>query len=357
MMEVRGLGMTPEQAAWAAMHDVQGQTIVPSPLKWPGSKARPSYIGPLRDAYNRAGRQRRLVEPFLGGANVALNLQPERALLSDLDPHLVSAYEHMRNPDGLSIDWSQFTDEEGMLDKPTYYDMIRGGTPRGRMGGWPPSKGSLNDLVRNMPEDASPEERRRMVQMWLMMQQAAYQGHTRMSDGLFNIASGALGPYAPSWDYSHYAPLMQGWDLRNMGIGDVMENGLIVPEEDFLVLDPPYLNEAANYTPGGFDDLQQPIAEWAGGLARQGLPVVAFNSLFARPLYDAAGFDTVLHGRMDATAGRGGRRGIRPEMIAYANIPGLDWFRHHPNAQFMEQGELFGKSQDAFAVGWSVLYH
>ena len=349
MREVRGLAITPEQAAWAAMHDVEGQMIVPSPLKWPGGKGRPSYVGPLRDAFNRVGRQRRVVEPFLGGANIALNLQPERALLSDSDPHLISAYEHMLSPEGISIDWSQFTDDEGMIEKPTFYDLIRGGLPQGRIGTWPPREGSLNHFMQNM-QDLSPEERRRMVQMWLLFQQAAYQGHTRRRDGLFRIGSGTLGPYSPTWDYSHYAPLMRGWDLRNMGIADFMDSDLVNPEQDFLVLDPPYLKQGANYTPDGFDRLQQPMAEWAGGLAQQGLPIVAFNSQFARPLYDKERFNTILHSRMDTSGGRGGQRGVQPEMIAYANIPDMDWFRNHPSAQFI-------KSQDAFAIGWSMLSH
>jgi len=358
-MEVRGRKMTPEKAAWAAMQDITGKTRVPSPLRWQGSKGRPHYIGPLRDAFNRVGRHRRLVDPFLGGGNIPLNLQPERALLSDLNPNLINAFAHIQNPDGFSVDWSQFTNEDDVVDKETYYERLRGGTPTG-MGSWPPSQGSVNDLMLNLPpqEERSPEEKMLMAQMWLMMQQSGWQGGARGDFGNYtDLPYGSPIKYPPSWDYSHYAPLMQGWDLRNMGIEEVMENGLIIPEEDFLVLDSPYYMERGTYTPGGFDDLQQPMAEWAGGLARQGLPVVAFNSAFARPFYDAEGFDTVLNTRMDRSGGKGAERGPRPEMIAYANIPGLDWFKHYPQQRYMEQGKLFGKSQDAFAVGWSVLYH
>ena len=45
--------------------------------------------------------ERRLVEPFCGGLAVALGLRPERALLNDVNPHLIAFYGWLRT--GLTI--------------------------------------------------------------------------------------------------------------------------------------------------------------------------------------------------------------------------------------------------------------
>src|SRR5207253_136889 len=48
---------------------------------------------------NHSGR--RLVEPFCGGLAVTLGLRPARALLNDLNPHLINFYECLKQ--GLRI--------------------------------------------------------------------------------------------------------------------------------------------------------------------------------------------------------------------------------------------------------------
>ena len=44
----------------------------------------------------RAHAHRRLVEPFCGGLAVTLGLQPQRALLNDINPHLINFYEWLK---------------------------------------------------------------------------------------------------------------------------------------------------------------------------------------------------------------------------------------------------------------------
>ena len=44
----------------------------------------------------RGHKGRRLVEPFCGGLAVALGLRPSRALLNDINPHLINFYRHLR---------------------------------------------------------------------------------------------------------------------------------------------------------------------------------------------------------------------------------------------------------------------
>jgi D12 class N6 adenine-specific DNA methyltransferase len=69
------------------------------PLKWAeGKRWQVPHLQPLWQPHG----QRRLVEPFCGGLAVALGLQPERALLNDLNSHLITFYLWLQR--GLTID-------------------------------------------------------------------------------------------------------------------------------------------------------------------------------------------------------------------------------------------------------------
>ena len=76
------------------------------PLKWAGGKRwQLPHLGPLWEPH----RKRRLVEPFCGGLAVALGLRPDRALLNDTNPHLISFYRWLQR--GLQIDIELKNDE------------------------------------------------------------------------------------------------------------------------------------------------------------------------------------------------------------------------------------------------------
>ena len=63
------------------------------PLKWAGGKR---WQVPRLRALWDPHRQRRLVEPFCGGLAVAIRLTPSRALLNDVNPHVVNFYRFLR---------------------------------------------------------------------------------------------------------------------------------------------------------------------------------------------------------------------------------------------------------------------
>src|SRR5215211_6637111 len=83
-------------------------SALPPPLKWAGGKR---WLLPrLHTLWDRAhggqwdggqwdsasARERRLVEPFVGGLAVALGLRPARALLNDSNPHLITFYRQLQ---------------------------------------------------------------------------------------------------------------------------------------------------------------------------------------------------------------------------------------------------------------------
>jgi DNA adenine methylase len=68
------------------------ETMTP-PLKWAGGKRwQVPQLLPLWQPHTR----RRLVEPFAGGLAVTLRLSPDRALLNDVNPHLVNFYRWLK---------------------------------------------------------------------------------------------------------------------------------------------------------------------------------------------------------------------------------------------------------------------
>jgi hypothetical protein len=73
--------------------------VLRPPLKWAGGKR---WQVPHLEPLWRAHAHRRLVEPFCGGLAVTLGLQPQRALLNDINPHLINFYEWLKR--GLHVD-------------------------------------------------------------------------------------------------------------------------------------------------------------------------------------------------------------------------------------------------------------
>src|SRR5438093_2773070 len=63
------------------------------PLKWAGGKR---WLVPELLRAWRGHADRRLVEPFCGGLGVVLGLKPERALLNDINPHLINLYRWLK---------------------------------------------------------------------------------------------------------------------------------------------------------------------------------------------------------------------------------------------------------------------
>src|SRR5689334_16337179 len=75
------------------------RVLPPPPLKWAGGKRwQLEHLRPFWEPEKR----RRLVEPFAGGLAVALGLAPARALLNDVNPHLINFYTWLKK--GLVIE-------------------------------------------------------------------------------------------------------------------------------------------------------------------------------------------------------------------------------------------------------------
>lgn len=81
-------------------------TQIRPPLKWAGGKR---WLIPKLAKIWSKHKHTRLVEPFCGGLSVALGLQPQSALLNDVNPALINFYQQIKN--GLQIDIALENDE------------------------------------------------------------------------------------------------------------------------------------------------------------------------------------------------------------------------------------------------------
>jgi len=100
-------------------------TLVP-PIKCQGIKTK---LVPLINQIQLAPIKGRWIEPFCGSCVIALNLQPEQALLADTNPHVIGFYRDIQQgritPEGVRA----FLEREGTLlqqkGEAHYYDIRR----------------------------------------------------------------------------------------------------------------------------------------------------------------------------------------------------------------------------------------
>ena len=230
------------------------KTIKP-PLKWAGGKRwLVSHLALIWERY----ATHRYVEPFCGGLAVALGLQPKRALLNDVNPHLVNFYRHLQHGLTLRIDMR--------YDEQLFYK----------------HRARFNKLIRN--GGATSEE---AAQLFYYLNRTCFNGLCRFNkSGEFNVPFGTYTNVNYDADFSIYPAVLRDWKFTNVDIEKVpIEKG------DFIYADPPYDVEFTTYSSGGFSwEDQQRTAEF---LAQHDGPVVISNQATPRivELYERLGFE------------------------------------------------------------------
>jgi DNA adenine methylase len=253
------------------------------PLKWAGGKR---WLVPRLAAVWRRHAHRRLVEPFVGGAAVALGLRPRAALLNDSNPHLVNFYRQLQR--GLVIALTMANDPR------LYYE----------------HRARFNRLVADGAADTAEA-----AALFDYLNRTCYNGLCRFNrGGGFNVPFGRHKSINYARDFGAYRPALAGWQFT---AGDFA--ALELGATDFVYADPPYDVEFTAYSPGGFAWADQVrLAEW---LAAHAGPVVASNQATPKivALYERLGFklELIAAPRMIAC---NGDRTPAGEMLASKNI-------------------------------------
>ena len=247
------------------------------PLKWAGGKR---WLAPHLKPIWEANAERRYVEPFCGGLAVALGLQPEHALLNDVNPHLINFYRQVQN--GLEMRLPMRNDEQ------LFYR----------------HRDRFNELVRKGKAQTAEG-----AQLFYYLNRTCFNGLCRFNkSGDFNVPFGTYKAINYATDFSEYKSVFSRWQFSNLDI-----EALEFEAGDFIYADPPYDVEFTTYSAGGFSWDDQ--VRTADVLARHIGPVVISNQATERiiELYESRGFElTYLDGprRISCTGDRTAAREV-----------------------------------------------
>lgn len=230
------------------------QTILRPPLKWAGGKRwQVRHLCQLWEP----NKKRRLVEPFCGGLAVALGLNPETALLNDINPHVINLYRWLKR--GLTV-----TVHMENTSAAYYAARVR-----------------FNHILEN---GQSPSAEAAVLFYYL--NRTGYNGLCRFNNqGGFNVPFGRYKKIDYKSDFSEYKPVFAKFEFTNTDF-----EKLPIKDDDFIYADPPYDVEFTQYSKGGFSwEEQERAAKW---LAEHPGPVVLSNQWTERivDLYKSLGF-------------------------------------------------------------------
>lgn len=224
-------------------------------LKYPGGK---TYLLPTLQELYKNHKHRRLVETCVGGMSVALGLEPTKALLNDINPHVINLYRWVRK--GLVIEIEMENNSE------TYYK----------------HRARLNECIRN-GEFKTAE----CASIFYYLNRTTFNGMVRFNKkGGFNLPIGQYASVNYKRSFLEYKSTLKGWKFQASDF-----ERLEIEPDDFIYADPPYDASFSSYYKNVFDwGCQVRLAQW---LAKHSGPVVASNLATERivKLYEGLGFN------------------------------------------------------------------
>lgn len=186
------------------------------PIKYPGGKR--FLVDHIKILWELS-ESRRLVEPFSGGMAISLGIAPEKALVNDINPHVINFYKSIQQ--GLKID-IEMKNDEGF-----YYQM----------------REKFNALIRdnkhNTPLSAS---------LFYYLNRTGFNGLVRFNkSGFYNVPFGRYKKINYLREFPEVEKRIKKWKLV---CGDFSK--IRVNKTDFLYVDPPYDVEFRNYSGNDF---------------------------------------------------------------------------------------------------------
>jgi len=215
-------------------------------LKWAGGKR---WLLPLLKEIWQSHPGTKLVEPFAGSIAITLGLNPKEALLNDANVHLINFYNQVKK--GLHI-------PHDLKNESAFYYAIRD---------------RFNEMVRDQKI-----RNKEMARLFYFLIKTGFNGLCRFnSQGEFNVPFGQHKQIHYTKDFSHYQPLLHGWEFKNTDFQRLTLQG-----DEFLYVDPPYDVPFTQYHAKGFRwEDQIRLAHW---LVKHEGPIVASNQATERIL-------------------------------------------------------------------------
>ncbi len=239
---------------------------VRSPLKWPGGKKR--VLQHIRAILPSKGKTR-LVEPFVGGGSVFLNLDFDEYLLCDTNSDLISLYKAVkRAPIKFEKEARSFFSEKNNTPE-KYYE--------------------IREQFNNTEE---PYQR---ALLFLYLNRHGYNGLCRYNkSGGYNVPFGRYKkPYFPELEIEHLSVKLK---KASFIVGDFELAFNQLNKGDVVYCDPPYspINRTSNFTAysgTAFSDKDQTrLVQCAVNAKDSGISTVISNhyTAFTKKLYSSA---------------------------------------------------------------------
>ena len=209
------------------------------PLKWAGGKR---WLAEEIRKIWYPFRNLEYVEPFCGGLSVALDLRPQKALLNDINPHLINFYTNLKQ--GFYIEM------EMKNERSFYYE----------------KRDQFNDSI-----DTGSADRRMQASLFYYLNRTCFNGLCRFNNsGHFNVPFGKYKTINYKRDFSIYRKSFEKWSFTC----EYFER-MDLDDESFVYADPPYDVEFTKYATEDFTwNDQNRLIRW---LDRHDGPIVISN--------------------------------------------------------------------------------
>lgn len=218
-------------------------------LKYRGGKSReiPQFQKYIPNSFGT------YIEPFLGGGAVFFHLEPERAIINDVNSRLVSFYECVRNHYAtmrIELDQIQEIYERNQAD----YKIRKAEQPDERV---PNANEILYYRIRDMYNGKIDSEYLDGV-LYFFINKTAYSGMIRYNNnGEYNVPFGRYPNLNTKLVGVEHSQLLQRAELLNQDYSVIFDRA---EADDFMFLDPPYdcvFNDYGNIDMmNGFDEEQ-----------------------------------------------------------------------------------------------------
>ncbi|MBE6689264.1 MAG: Dam family site-specific DNA-(adenine-N6)-methyltransferase [Ruminococcaceae bacterium] len=217
-------------------------------LKYRGGKSReiPRFLQYIPDDFNR------YIEPFFGGGAVYFYLEPDNAIINDLNQRLMTFYSQLRNNYAemrSQLDELQALYEKNQLD----FKELKAKSPEQRV---PNANEELYYKIRalfNNPDDTYLDG-----VLYFFINKTAYSGMIRYNNnGEYNVPFGRYPNLNTKLVTQQHSELLKRAELYSVDYREIFD---MAQEDDFIFLDPPYdcvFNDYGNIDlMNGFDETE-----------------------------------------------------------------------------------------------------
>ena len=262
-------------------------TLLPF-LKWPGGKR---WLITKYSSYFQLNF-RLYIEPFLGGGAAFFYVNPQKAILSDINNELITLYKVMRdNPKKLA----QAMKTHQAKHNHEYFYYIR---------------------------DTQPDNQIDIASRLLYLNRTCYNGMFRVNKaGRFNVPIGTKNNCISDIDlFSEYSDRLKSAEINSSDFAEVIRRS---GKGDFIFADPPY---TISHNQNSFIKYNEKLFSWEDQkrllneliLARtRGSVIIATNANYSklRSMYEDCGFYIKVLERMSVMSGKTEKRRKQKELL------------------------------------------